>query len=190
VALLGLSDRPKSFRRCIQNTLGLRRRLGQRWGGRRHLLVTVRGKNRRPETHILDHVASSLSMDPLVVSLGQPRTVQPDNLVERCHSQLEQLCSVLRLVRMPMMLHTLKRLWERADGRKGLPRGVRPALKGPSAGAQRGYANLGKLILRQGLLIPWYLEDRDCDYLHVPRLVAALAANAANPSSNPESFAM
>lgn len=78
----------------------------------------------------------------------------------------------------------------RADGRKGPLRGAQPVLTDPSAGAQRGYANLGKLELRQGLLIPWYHEDKDCDYLHVPRLVAAPAASAANPSSDLGSFAV
>ena len=80
--------------------------------------------------------------------------------------------------------------WGRADDRRGRLRDARPVLKGPSADAQRGYVNLGKLIQCQGLLIPWYLEDRDCDYLHAPRLVAAPAANAVNPSSSLESFAV
>ena len=114
--------------------------------------------------------------------------MQPGSRVVRFR-RLEQLCSVLRLVHTPTTSHMPRMPWERADDRKGPLRDARPVLKGPSAGAQRGYVNLGKLIQRQGLLIPWYLEDRDCDYLHAPRLAAAPAANAVNPSSGLESFA-
>ena len=152
--------------------------------------MTATGKiHKKPESGIQDHAASNQRKDPRAVSWEQLRMVQPDMLIECFHSQLEQLCSVPRLVRMPTMLHILKRPWGRADGRKDPLRGARPVSKDPSAGAQRGCANLGKLTLRQGLLIPWYREDRDCDYLRDP-LVAALAANAVSPSSGPGSFAM
>ena len=61
----------------------------------------------------------------------------------------------------------------------------------PNAGGQHVCESPDKpLVKRQGLLIPWYLEDKDCDYLHVPRLVAAPAANAASPSSSLGSFEM
>ena len=108
MALLGLSDRPKRFRQCIQNTLGLRMRSELRWGGHRHLLETVMGKNRKAGIGILDHVASNRSMGPLAASLEQPRMEQPGILVAHFHSQLEQLCNVLRLAHMPPMLRMLR----------------------------------------------------------------------------------
>ncbi len=96
MALLGLSDRPKSLRRCIQNTLGSRTRSELRWFGRRHLLGTAMGKNRKAETGILDHALNNRNTDPLVRSLERPTMEQPGILVVHFHSQQEQLCSVLR----------------------------------------------------------------------------------------------
>jgi hypothetical protein len=57
----------------------------------------------------------------------------------------------------------------------------RQVLRDPSAGGQRVCGNPGKLVKSQGLLIPWYLEGRDCDYLHVPRLAPVLVASAVSP---------
>jgi hypothetical protein len=57
----------------------------------------------------------------------------------------------------------------------------RRVLKDPSAGGQHGCGSPGKLVKSQGLLIPWYLEGRDCDYLHVPRLAPVLVASAVSP---------
>jgi hypothetical protein len=151
--------------------------------------MTVMCKNHRAESDILDHASSIRNMDPLAVSSGQPEMVQPGILLAWFHNQLERLCSVLRLVHKPMMSRIPTRPWEQTGDRKGPLRGAQPVSLDPSAGAQRGYASLGKLIQRQGLLIPSYLEDKDCDYLHVSRLVAALVANAVNPSSGLGSFA-
>jgi hypothetical protein len=153
--------------------------------------VIAMGKNRRPGTDTLDHVASSLHTGPRAGSWEQPKRVQPGILIAHFHSQRGLLCSVPHWERTLLMLRNLKMPWERADGRKGpLMKGVQPALRDPSAGAPRGCASLDKLEQRQGLLIPWYHEDKDCDYLHVPRLAVAPAASAASPSSDPESFAM
>lgn len=154
-----------------------------------HLLGTVMGKIHRVGIGILDHVASIQNMGPRAESLGQQRTVQPGNLVAHYHTQRVQLYSDLHLVHMAPMLH-MTMPWGRVGGRKGRLKDARPVSKDPSAGGQRGYVNLGTLELCQGLLIPWYHEDKDYDYLRVRRLVGAPAANAANPSSDPESFAV
>lgn len=186
----GLSDRPKSVRRCIQNTLGLRMRSGRRCVGHRDLLATVMGKNRRPGTGSLDHAKSNQHTGPRAGSWVQPRKVQPGILIASFRNQPGRLCSVLRWVRMSTLRIRTMPL-EQAHGRRGLlTRGAQQALWDPSAGALRGCASLGKLEQRQGLLIPWYHEDRDCDYLRVPRLAVAPAASAASPSSDPESFAV
>lgn len=143
----------------------------------------------RPGTGMPDHVVYNRNMDLFQLSLGQPGTAQPDIPLEHFRSQLGQLCNGNRWVHMPTMLRILKTPWGQTDDRRGPPTGAQPVWRDPSAGGKHGCANLGKLIQRQGLLIPWYLEDKDCDYLHVPRQVGAPAANAASHSSGPESFA-
>lgn len=171
VAIMGIDDHLKRCNNLEQEWhLGLRMRLGRRWVGRRHLLVTAMGKNHKPGTGILDHVASNRRTGPRAGSSEQPRMVQPGNLIAHFHSQLGQLCSVLHWGRMPRMLRSPKMPWERADGRKGpLLTDAQPALRDPNAGALRGCENLGKL--------------------RVPRLAVVPAASAASPSSDPESFA-
>jgi hypothetical protein len=69
-----------------------------------------------------------------------------------------------------------------ADERHRRQQGDRRVLKGPSAGGQHVCVSLGKLVKSQDLLIPWYLEGRDCDYLHVPRLAPVPVASAVSPT--------
>lgn len=146
------------------------------------------GKNRMADFGSQDHAASSQN-NPRARFLVRRKMEPPGMLVGRFHSLQEQLCSVLRLVRMLPMSHIRKPCRVQADDRTGPPRSARLVLKDPSAGVRRGYENLGKLELRQGLLIPWYHEDKDCDYLHVPQVVAP-DANAVSPSSDLGSFAV
>lgn len=148
------------------------------------------GKIHKAGMGILDHAASNRNRGPQAVFLGRPKRAQPGILVARFRSQRVRLYSDLHSVHMRPMLRIQTTPLAQAGGRRGRLKGARLVSKGPSAGGQRGYVSLGKLKLCQGLLIPWYREDKDCDYLHVPRLVAAPAANAANPSSDPGSFEM
>jgi hypothetical protein len=148
------------------------------------------GKIHKAGMGSLGPAASNQSTGPRAGSWVRPRRAQPGSLVGHFRSQRVRWCSVLHSVHMLPMLRIQTRPLARAGDRKGRPRGARLVSRGPNAGGQRGCANLGKLELCQGLLIPWYLEDKDCDYLHVPRLVAAPAANAASPSSGLGSFEM
>ena len=144
------------------------------------------GKNHIAETGILDHVAYNRS-NLWAPSWDQLRMEPPGKLAVCFHSQPEQLCSV-HLLRHTVPMSRIQTPWGQTGDRKDPLRGVRRDSRDPSAGVQHEFESLGKLKLRQGLLIPWYHEDKDCDYLRVP-LAGALPASAESPSSNLGSFA-
>jgi hypothetical protein len=72
------------------------------------------------------------------------------------------------------------------------PSEYQTVLKDPNADEQHVFGSPDKLLKkRQGLWIPWYLERKDYDYLHVLlRLVFVPVANVVNLISNPVSFAI